>query len=75
MVEQRPVEDPIQFIKRFKDVSPNCYRDHEEKKLIETYISNILFDYKLNLENLCITQFANQMQRTRRKALTIKTKK
>ena len=75
MVRQRPGDDPVQFIKKFEDVSLDCYGDHEEKKLIETYISNILFDYKLNLESLCITQFANQLQRTRRKALTIKTKK
>ena len=55
MVRQRPGEDPIQFIKRFKDVSLDCYGDHEEKELVETCISNMLFNYKLNLENLCIT--------------------
>ena len=54
MVRQRPGEDPIQFIKRFKDVSLDYYGDHEEKELVETCISNLLFDYKLNLENLCI---------------------
>ena len=34
----------------------------------------MLFDYKLNLENLCITQFADLWQRTRRRVLTMKTK-
>jgi len=55
MVKQRPGEDPIQFIKRFEDVSLDCYGDHEEKQLMETCISNMLFDYRFNLENLCIT--------------------
>ena len=59
MVKQRPGEDPIQFIKRFEDVSLDFYGDHKEKELIETCISNMLFDYRLNLENLCIAQFAD----------------
>ena len=75
MVRQRPREDPVQFIKRFEDVSLDCYRDHEENKLMETCISNMLFDYMLNLENLCITQFADLLQRTWRTALTMRTKK
>ena len=59
MVRQRLGEDPVQFIKRFKDVSLDYYGDHEEKELVETCISNMLFDYRLNLENLCITQFVD----------------
>ena len=55
MEKQRPREDPIQFIKRFKDISLDCYGHHEEKELMETCISIMLFDYKLNLKNLCIT--------------------
>ena len=42
---------------------------------METCISNILLDYKFNLENLYITQFADLLQRTRRTALTMKTKR
>ena len=42
---------------------------------METCISNMLFDYRLNLENLCITQFTDLLQRTRRTTLTIKTKR
>ena len=68
MVRQRPGEDLVQFIKRFEDVSLDCYGDHEEKELVETCISNMLFDYRLNLENLCIMQFTDLLQRTRRTA-------
>nr|POF10242.1 hypothetical protein CFP56_49577 [Quercus suber] len=75
MVKQRAGEDPVQFIKRFEDISLDCYRGHEEKELVETCISNMLFEYRLNLENLCITQFANLLQRTRRMALTINMKR
>ena len=46
--------------------------NHEEKELVETCISNMLFDYRLNLENLCITQFDDLLQRTKRTALTMK---
>jgi len=66
MVRQRPGEDLAQFIKRFEDISLDCYVDHEEKELVETCIFNMLFDYRLNLENVCITQFADLLQRTRR---------
>ena len=75
MVRQRPREDPIQFIKRFEDVSLDCYGDHEEKELMETCISNMLFNYRRNLENLCITQFTDLLQRTRRTALTMRIKR
>ena len=56
-------------------MSLDCYRDHEEKELVETYVSNMLFNYRLNLENLCITQFADLLQRTRRIAQTMRTKR
>ena len=75
MMRQRPGEDPIQFIKGFEDVSLDCYGNHKEKELVETCISNMLFDYRLNLENLCITQFADLQQRTRRTAQTMRTKR
>ena len=75
MVKQRSGEDPIQFIKRFEDVFLDYYGDHEKKEFVETCISNILLDYKFNLENLYITQFADLLQRTRRTTLTMKTKR
>ena len=56
-------------------MSLDCYGDHEEKELVETCISNMLFYYRLNLKNLCIAQFANLLQRTRRKTQTIRTKR
>ena len=42
---------------------------------METCISNMLFDYRLNLKNLCITQFADLLQRTRRTTQTMRTKR
>ena len=42
---------------------------------METCIANMLFDYRLNLENLCITQFADLLQRNRRTAQIIRTKR
>ena len=66
---------PFQFIKRFENVSLDCYGDHEEKELVETCLSIMLFDYRLNLKNLCIAQFADLLQRTRRTAQTMRTKR
>ena len=66
---------PCAIHKRFEDMSLDYYGDHEEKKLVETCISNMLYDYRLNLENQCITQFAELLQKTRRIALTIKMKR
>ena len=56
-------------------MSLDCYGDHKEKELIETCISNMLFDYRLNLENLCITQFADLLQRTKRMVQTMRKKR
>ena len=75
MVRQRSEEDPVQFIKMFENVSLDCYGDHEEKELVETCISNMLFNYRLNLENLCIMQFTNLLQKTRMTTQTIRTKR
>ena len=35
----------------------------------------MLFDYRINLENLCITQFTDLLQKTRRTAQTMRTKR
>ena len=75
MVRQRSEEDPVQFIKMFENVSLDCYGDHEEKELVETCISNMLFNYRLNLENLCIMQFTDLLQKTRMTTQTIRTKR
>ena len=56
-------------------MSLDYYGDHKEKELIETCISNMLFDYRLNLENLCIAQFADLLQKTGRTAQTTRTKR
>ena len=56
-------------------MSLDYYGDHKEKELIETCISNMLFDYRLNLENLCIAQFADLLQKIGRTAQTTRTKR
>ena len=74
--EDKVTFQSLQMVRqRFEDISLDCYGDHEEKELVETCISNMLFDYRLNLENLCITQFVDLLQRTRRTAQTMRTKR
>ena len=74
--EDKVTFQSLQMVRqRFEDISLDCYGDHKEKELVETCISNMLFDYRLNLENLCITQFVDLLQRTRRTAQTMRTKR
>ena len=42
MVRQRPGKDPVQFIKRFENISLDCYGDHEEKELVDLHIQHAL---------------------------------
>ena len=74
--EDKVTFQSLQMVRqRFEDISLDCYGDHKEKELVETCVSNMLFDYRLNLENLCITQFVDLLQRTRRTAQTMRTKR
>ena len=74
--EDKVTFQSLQMVRqRFEDISLDCYGDHKEKELVETCISNMLFDYRLNLENLCITQFVDLLQRTRKTTQTMRTKR
>ncbi|KAM4089765.1 hypothetical protein ACJW30_09G008200 [Castanea mollissima] len=55
------------FCSKFLD----CYDDNEEHELVEACINNMLWEYRLHLENLNIVQFVDLLQMARRTALTV----
>ena len=56
--KQRSGEDLMEYIKRFKDIALDCYDHCEEKTLVEMCMGNIIREYRVVLENLKISQFA-----------------
>jgi hypothetical protein len=71
-VKQKSGEGLLDFIKQFQDLALDCYVNHEEKKLIEICIDNMLPDYRAHLENLDIAQFAQLLQKARKTAALVK---
>ena len=69
--KQNVNEGVVEFIRRFMDTTLDCYDDNEEHELVEVCINNMLWEYRLHLENLNIVQFFDLLQMARRTALTI----
>ena len=51
-------EDLMEYIKRFRDITLDCYDHCEERTLVEMCMTNIIREYRAVLENLEISQFA-----------------
>ncbi|KAH0992108.1 hypothetical protein GBA52_003591 [Prunus armeniaca] len=51
---QKHGEDPVDFVHRFRDLALDCYDEKDEEALVEIYISNIVADYGVYLENIGI---------------------
>ena len=45
----------MEYIKRFKDITLDCYDHCEEKTLVEMCMGNMIMEYKVVLENLEIS--------------------
>ena len=57
--KQKPSEGLLDFIRRFRDTTLDCYGQYKEQELVEICIDNIFPEYRAHLENLDIHQFAN----------------
>ena len=57
-IKQMSGEDLMEYIKRFRDTTLDCYNHCEEKMLVEIYMGNMIMEYRAILENLEISQFA-----------------
>ena len=64
--KQRNGEDLMEYIKRFRDITLDCYDHCEEKTLVEICMTNMIKEYRVVLENLEISQFAQLLQKARK---------
>ena len=53
--KQRNGEDLMEYIKRFRDITLDCYDHCEERILVEMCITNMIREYRAVLENLEIS--------------------
>ena len=66
VTKQRSGEDLMEYIKRFRDIALDCYDHCEEKILVEMRMGNMIMEYKVVLENLEISQFAQLLRKARK---------
>ena len=59
--KQNVNEGVVEIIRRFMDTALDCYDNNEE--LVEACINNMLWEYRLHLENLNIVQFVDLLQK------------
>ena len=69
--KQNANEGVVEFIRRFMDTFLDYYDDNEEQELVEMCINNMLWEYRLHLENLNIVQFVDLLQQAPRSALIV----
>ena len=64
--KQKNGEDLMEYIKRFKDIAPDCYDHYEEKTLVEICMGNMIMEYRAVLEDLEISQSHNYCKKLER---------
>ena len=53
--KQRSGKDVMEYIKRFRDITLNCYDHCEEKTLMEMCMGNMIMEYRAVLRKLEIS--------------------
>ncbi|CAL8168380.1 unnamed protein product [Prunus armeniaca] len=69
---QKHGEDPVDFMRRFRDLALDCYDEKDEEALVEICISNIVADYRVYLENIGISQFSRLLEAVRKTSMFVK---
>ncbi|CAL2270685.1 unnamed protein product [Prunus armeniaca] len=72
---QKHGEDPVDFVRRFRDLALDCYDEKDEEALVEICISNIVADYRVYLENIGISQFSRLLEAVRKTTMSVKPKR
>ena len=62
----------MEYIKRFKNIALDYYDHYEERTLVEMCMTNMIREYRVVLENLEISQFAQLLQKARKTAQSVK---
>ncbi|CAL9012398.1 unnamed protein product, partial [Prunus brigantina] len=69
---QKYGEDPVNFVRRFRDLALDCYDEKNEETLVEICISNIVADYRVYVENIGISQFSRLLEVVRKTSISVK---
>ncbi|CAL8988480.1 unnamed protein product [Prunus brigantina] len=69
---QKHGEDPVDFVRRFRDLALDCYDEKDEEALVEICISNIVADYRVYVENIGIIQFSRLLEAVRKTSVSVK---
>ena len=70
--KQRNGEDLMEYIKRFRDISLDCYDHCKERTLVGVSMTNMIKEYRTVLENLEICQFAQLLQKAQKTAQSMR---
>ena len=70
--KQRNGEDLMEYIKRFRDITLDCYDHCEERTLVKMCMTNMIREYRAVLKSLEISQFAQLLQKAKKTAQSIK---
>ena len=70
--KQKSSERLLDFIRRFRDATLDCYGQFKEQELVEICIDNMSHEYRAHLENLDIIQFAQLLQKAHKTAISVK---
>ncbi|CAL2240080.1 unnamed protein product [Prunus armeniaca] len=66
---QKQGEDPVDFVRRFRDLALDCYDEKDEEALVKICINNIIADYRVYLENIGISQFSWLLEAVRKTSI------
>ncbi|BFG18248.1 hypothetical protein CerSpe_045220 [Prunus speciosa] len=69
---QKHGENPVDFVRRFRDLALDCYDEKDEESLVEICISNIVAEYRVYLENIGINQFSRLLEAVRKTSMSVK---
>ena len=70
--KQRVSEGLLEYIRRFRDLSLLCYDPIEEERLVDVYITSMLYEYRPYLENLQISSFTKLVKAVRRTSMSVR---
>ena len=63
VTKKRNGENLMEYIKRFRDITLDCYDHCEERTLVVMCMTNMIREFRAVLENLKISQFAQLLQK------------
>nr|POE82380.1 hypothetical protein CFP56_68724 [Quercus suber] len=62
----------LEYSRRFRDLSLLCYDLVEKERLVDVYITGMLYEYRFYLENLQISSFTRLVEAARRKSMSVR---